>query len=346
MHFSHPEVLWGLIAVVALVVFATRREQMRAHRLASFASALMLARLAADFSPRRARLKTVLVMTALALLVVAAAGPQWGSRMVTVERQGIDVMLAVDCSSSMNAKDVKPSRLDLARLELGNLAKQLEGNRLGLVGFAGSAFVFCPLTLDISATHLFLDQLDTQAIPIPGTSLGEAIRLSAQSFPKNDANKKVIVLLTDGEDHHSDPLGAAREAAKAGITIYTVGIGNPNGEPIPEKGPDGREEFVRDASGKVVMSRLDDATLKEIAKITGGEYVHVDGASADALSPVYAGVNGAEKHQLEESLQRRFVERFQWFVLAAVCLLVLERTISTRVPVRSTSAQLARGAAR
>lgn len=342
MHFAHPEVLWGLALVAGVALIAARREKARGQRLAAFAQAPMLARMAADYSARRAALKTGLVGAALALLVVAAAGPQWGSRMVTVERQGIDVMLAVDCSSSMNAKDVKPSRLDLARLELGNLAKQLEGNRLGLVGFAGSAFVFCPLTLDISATHLFLEQLDTQSMPIPGTSLGEAIRLAVGSFPKNDANKKAIVLLTDGEDHHSDPIGAAREAAKAGITVYTVGFGNPNGEPIPEKSADGREDFVRDDTGKVVMSRLDDATLKEIAKITGGEYVHVDGTSADALSPVFAAINGAEKHQLEESMQRRYVERFQWFVLAAIGLLALERTVSTRRPVRP--APLAKGA--
>lgn len=337
MHFAHPQNLWGLLLIVAFATFAAGRERVRVQRLAAFASSPMQARLTADFSARRAALKTALVVAALALLVVAAAGPQWGTRMVTVQREGIDVMLAVDCSTSMNAKDVKPSRLELARIELSRLAKELEGNRLGLVGFAGCAYVFCPLTLDISATHLFLDQLDTGSLPIPGTAMGEAIRAAMQAFPEKDANKKVIVLLTDGEDHRSDPIGAAKEAAKAGITIYTVGIGNPNGEPIPEKGPDGREDFVRDPSGKVVMSRLDDATLKEIARLTGGTYVHVDGATADALAPILAAVGNAEKSRLEEAMQRRYVERFQWFVLAAVILLGLERLISTR---RTTGARL------
>ncbi|NDD28821.1 MAG: VWA domain-containing protein [Proteobacteria bacterium] len=342
MHFADPHQLWWLAAVLALAVFAWHREGVRARVIASFAQAPMLARLAADYSRRRALLKTSLVIVSLALLALAAAGPQWGSRMVTVERQGVDVVFAVDCSSSMNAKDVKPSRLELARQQLGQLAHQLEGNRLGLVGFAGSAFPFCPLTLDVSATRLFLEQLDPQALPIPGTSLGDALRASLQTFPKGDPNKKVIVLLTDGEDHHSDPIGVAKEAAKAGVTVHTVGIGNPNGEPIPEQQADGRVDFVRDASGKVVMSRLDESTLRDIAKLTGGTYVHVDGSSADALSPIFSAVSGAEKHLLEETMHRRYVDRYQWFVLVALVLIALERTVSTRRPTRVAAS--ARGA--
>lgn len=330
MHFAHPQQLWWLIAVAAFAVFALRREALRATLLDAFARGPMLSRLTADYSPQRARLKTLLMVAALASLVVALAGPQWGSRMVMVEREGIDVMLAVDCSSSMNAQDVKPSRLMVARRELGELVKALEGNRLGLVGFAGSAFTFCPLTLDVSATGMFLDQLDTNSMPIPGTSLGEAIRTAVQSFPKNDPNKKVLVLLTDGEDHHSKPIDAAKDAAKLGVTIYTVGIGNSNGEPIPEKDESGKSDYVRDSQGKIVMSKLDEGTLKEIASVSGGSYVHVDGAAADALSPIVSAVSGAEKHQLEETVQRRYSERFQIFVGLAVVLLAIERTLSTR----------------
>jgi len=330
MHFTHPEQLWWLVVVGVFALFAAQRERMRATLLGAFANGPMLARLAAEYSPRRARIKSMLVVAALASLVIALSGPQWGSRMVHVEREGIDVMLAVDCSSSMNAQDVKPSRLLVARRELGDLVKQLEGNRLGLVGFAGSAFTFCPLTLDVSATGMFLDQLDTNSMPIPGTSLGEAIKTAAQAFPKDDPNQKVIVLLTDGEDHHSKPVEAAKEAAKQGIKIFTVGIGNPTGEPIPEKDETGKSDYVRDASGNVVMSRLDEATLQQIASVSGGTYIHVDGTAADALEPIVAAVNGAEKHQLDETVQRRYAERFQIFIGLAVILLAIERTISTR----------------
>jgi Ca-activated chloride channel family protein len=257
--------------------------------------------------------------------------------LVTIERRGIDVVLAVDCSSSMNAEDVKPSRLAVAKRELGQLATELDGNRLGLVGFAGTAFSFCPLTLDVSATQLFLDQLDTNAMPVPGTSLGDAIHTSMQSFPAGDPNKKVILLLTDGEDHHSDPLGAAKDAARAGIVIDTVGIGNSNGEPIPETLENGQSGFVRDASGQVVMSRLDEASLKQIAKLTGGIYTHVDGTQADALAPVVAAIGGTERHRLQETVQRRHVERFQVLLLAAIVLLGLERWMTTR---RSLKGQL------
>lgn len=340
MHMSHPEQLWWLVAVAAFAAFAARREKVRAALLATFARGPMLARMTSDYSPQRASVKIVLLVAALASLVMALAGPQWGSRMVTVQRQGIDVVVAVDCSSSMNAEDVKPSRLQVARRELGDLVKQLEGNRLGLVGFAGTAFTFCPLTLDISATHLFLEQLDANSMPVPGTSLGDAIRTAMQTFPKNDPNKKVIVLLTDGEDHRSDPLGAAREAAKAGITIHTVGIGNATGEPIPERNENG-SGYVRDSDGKVVMSRLDETTLKEIARLTGGLYTHVDGTTSEALAPVVTAVNGSEKRNLAETLQRRHLERFQIFVALGLALLVLERMISTRRGTARTKEALA-----
>lgn len=330
MQFQEPGQLWWLLAVAAFGLFAARREQARRRLLAMFAEAPMLARLASDYSPGRARIGIVLLVGALASLVVALAGPQWGTRMVTVQRQGIDVVLAVDCSASMNAEDVKPSRLQVARRELGELVKQLEGNRLGLVGFAGTAFPFCPLTLDISATHLFLEQLSENVMPVPGTALGDAIRTASGLFPTDDANKKVIILLTDGEDHHSNPLEAAKEAAKAGITVHTVGIGSTAGQPIPEReGPRG-ETYVHDDAGRMVMSRLDEATLKEIARLTGGLYTRVGDTGTDALAPVVTAINGAEKGRLSETLQQRHLERFQVFIAAALALLALERMNATR----------------
>lgn len=327
---ADPRVLWGLVPLLALAIFAGRRERLRAARLAAFAEVPMLARLVGDFSEARARLKTALVLFALLVLVIALAGPQWGVHLVHIERRGIDVMFAVDCSRSMDTPDVPPSRMEVARLELGDLIKQLAGNRLGLVGFAGTAFVFCPLTLDVSATSMFLDQLNTSVMPIPGTSLGSAIRTATRAFPRGDTNKKVIVLLTDGEDHHSHPIQAARKAAKNGVAIFTVGIGTTSGQPIPERAANGTLSYLRNASGQVVLSRLDETTLRRIAKLTGGQYIHVDGTVPDALAPIVTAVNGAQKRALEETLQRRYINRFQWFVFLAILAVAIERLIPTR----------------
>lgn len=325
MRFAHPENLWSLLAVGALAVFLYLSDRRRRQHLGQFVGSAMLTRLNADYSPARAAAKLGLALAALVCLAIGLAGPQWGMQTVRVERQGVDIVIAMDCSASMQARDVKPSRMELARRELGQLIDQLEGNRLGLVGFAGSAFAFCPLTLDISATHLFLDQLDSNAMPVPGTSLGDAIRTAMDCFPAGDSNRKILVLLTDGEDHHSDPLGAAKEAAKAGITVYTVGIGNQNGEPIPAEGG-----FVQDEQGKVVMSRLDETTLQQIAKETGGKYVHVDGTSSEALAPVLSAISGTERHKLEERLQRQGIERFQILLGLALFLLAGERLLTTK----------------
>lgn len=326
MRLAHPENLWLLPAVAVLGIFLYAADRRRRRHLLDFMGPAMLARMGAQYSPARAAAKLGLALAALACLALALSGPQWGTRLVKMEREGVDVVVAVDCSTSMEARDVKPSRMAVARRELGQLIDQLEGNRLGLVGFAGSAFAFCPLTLDISATHLFLDQIDSNALPVPGTSLGDALRTAMECFPAGDSNRKIIVLLTDGEDHHSDPLGAAREAAKAGVTVYTVGIGNPDGEPIPD--PEGG--FVRDPQGKLVMSRLDEQTLRQIAKDTGGRYVHVDGTRTDSLAPVLSAIAGAERHKLQESTQHRGVERFQILLGTALLLLAAERCLTTK----------------
>ena len=329
MHLLHPLYLWWLPALALLGAYLIGDDFRRQKDLCAFVGPTMLPRLA-DYSPTRAAFKSLLVVAALSCLVIGLAEPQWGSRLVTVEREGIDVVLAVDCSTSMNAQDVNPSRMAVAQREMGELLRQLEGNRLGLVGFAGSAFSLCPLTLDVSATQLFLEQLDTNQMPIQGTSLGDAIHASLDSFPPDDPNKKVVVLLTDGEDHHSNPLEAAREAAKAGVTIYTVGIGNPTGEPIPETEGGQDHQYLRDSTGNVVMSRLDEETLRQISQRTGGLYLHVDGTQPHELAPILLSIAGTEKHKLRETTQRLSVERFQILLLAALALLGVENWLTNR----------------
>jgi len=330
MQIAHPEQLLWLIAVLAAGLALWRWEGTRRRILERFAAARMLERLAADYSQRRAYVKILLLVLGLASLVVAVAGPRWGSKVVEVENRGVDVMLAVDLSTSMDAQDLQPSRLEVARREISDLLKHLAGNRVGLVGFAGTAFVFCPLTVDAGAARLFLEQMDTSAIPTPGTSIGDAIRAALDAFPKGAGGGRVLVLISDGEDHKSDPLGAAREAAKMGVVIHTVGLGSAQGDRVPERGSDGSaSDWVRDASGNPVVSKMDEKTLREIASITGGAYVHAE-PGKDMLAPVLASINGMEKQALDSRLERRYHERYQIFVAVGLALLALERVIGVR----------------
>lgn len=331
MNFAHPQQLAWLLLLLVLAFFLWSRERLKGGLIAQFLAHPMLARLASGYNPRRAYLVLTLQMLGLGFLLVALAGPQWGSEVIKVEREGLDVLFAVDCSRSMLAEDPAPNRMAVAQRELGELMKKLQGNRLGLVGFAGAAFIFCPLTLDSSATQLFLEQLNENAIPTQGTAIGEAIRVGLTVFPKEEKkSSKVMILLTDGEDHKSDPLGAAREAAKQGVTIYTVGIGSPEGKEIPERLPDGTiGGVIHDNNGKPVVSKLGEKTLQEVAQLTGGKYLHI-GSDTDSLQPIVASVLAGERKKLESEMRLRYQARFQIFVAAGLALLVLAQLTQLR----------------
>lgn len=324
MNFGTPWALLGLVPAVFLAVFMVVRERERKRLAEAFMASPMLARLAEQYRPRQAAAVLGLRLLAVVFLVLALASPQWGSDMVKVERQGLDIFFAVDCSKSMAAQDLKPTRMDAAKRELSVLIDRLSENRMGLVGFAGSAFVFCPLTLDQGAARMFLRQLDQDAVQIPGTAMGDAIRLALQNFTEEDT-AKVIILITDGEDHHSEPLAAADEAAARGVVIYTVGVGQAQGSPIPTVSGG----YLTDKDGNTVVSKLDEETLKQIAHKTGGRYVRVDGA-VDPLEPVVDAIGSSERRALESQMVLRFQERYQIFVGLALIFLTLAQVLEQR----------------
>ncbi len=331
MNFAHPQQLAWLLALLALAAFLWTRERQKGGLVAQFLAHPMLVRLASGYNPRRAYLILTLQLLGLGFLVLGLAGPQWGSEVIKVEREGLDVLFAVDCSRSMLADDPSPSRMTVAQRELGELMKKLQGNRMGLVGFAGAAFIFCPLTLDSSATQLFLEQLNENAIPTQGTAIGEAIRVGLTVFPKDDKkSSKVMIVLSDGEDHNTDPLGAARQAAQQGVTIYTVGIGSPEGKEIPERGPDGTlNGVIHDQNGKPVISKLGDKTLQEIARLTGGKYLHI-GSDTDSLQPIVGSVLAGERKKLESQMHLRYQARFQIFLAFGLACLGLAQLLQIR----------------
>ena len=331
MRFAEPYWIFiGLFACAALATLYMRFDRRQAAALKTFAAGHLLNQLTASFSPRRRRLKRSLVLLGVGLLFVALARPQWGFRWEETTRRGIDILFAVDTSKSMLAQDVKPDRLTRAKLAVTDLVSQLEGDRIGLVAFAGTAFLQSPLTLDYDAFRQSLDALDTSIIPRGGTNVASAIREAQDAFATGSNNQKILVLITDGEDLEAQGVEAARAAAKDGLKIYTVGVGSTTGELIPVPVEGGGTEFAKDESGQLVKSKLDEAALKEIAQATGGTYQPL-GQRGEGLEAIYQqSLAPLPKQELMSRRQKVHIERFQWPLAAALACLLVDLLIGTR----------------
>jgi Ca-activated chloride channel family protein len=327
--WRQPAALWCLALVPPAALFFVWALRRRQEALERFAEARLLPTLAPDRDLRRHRWRAAMLVAVLALVIVALAGPRWGFQWEEVHREGVDVIIALDTSRSMLAEDVKPNRLERAKLAVQDLVKQLKGDRVGLVPFAGSAFVQCPLTLDYDAFAESLRAVSVGIIPKGGTALAEAITTSIGALEGHQSKHEAIILITDGEDHEGNIDAAIKEAADQGIKIYTVGIGTPDGDLIPIT-VNGQQNFLKDRRGQVVKSRLDDDTLKKIATTTDGAYVHAEGPTL-GLDTVYTDYIGKlEKRELKSAMERRFEERFQLPLAVALLLLVVEPLVGER----------------
>lgn len=298
-----------------------------------FASGHLLERLTQSVSPALRITKRILLIMAIASIFLALARPQVGFRWKEVKRKGIDILMAVDTSKSMLANDVRPNRLERSKMGIMDFVSKLEGDRVGLIPFSGTAFLMCPLTLDYDAFRQSLMALDTGIIPEVGTDLGNAIHEAEFAF-SNKANHRILILITDGEDLEGQALAAAKEAAARGMTIYTVGVGTPAGELIPLDGPGKGGAFLKDEKGQVVKSRLDEKMLRQIAEATGGLYRPL-GRQAEGLEAIYQQkLSLVPKQELAERMQRVPIDRFEWPLLFALVLLVIEFVIGDRRPSR------------
>jgi Ca-activated chloride channel homolog len=327
-----PESLWLLWLVPALLVFYIYAFRTRTRLLQRFASSAMLERLTAGLSRPRQYFKAALILVALLACVLALAEPKYGFTWEEVERKGVDIVVALDVSDSMLVEDAesggKLSRLERAKREITDLLRLLEGDRVGLVAFAGTAFLECPLTLDYGAAEVFLGAIDTDLIPLKGTALGEAIHTSLKAFEGAEHDSKAIILITDGEDHGGNALRVAEEAKEAGVRIFTIGIGRDEGAPIPT--PSGG--FRRDRRGEMILSRLDETTLKRIALETGGRYVRSVTGDVDLEQIYLQGIKATlEDQELGSRRRQRWEERFQWVLGLAILALMLEPMIAERV---------------
>ncbi len=325
MQYGHLSYLYVALAVVPLLILFYRYTWRKKRRLLEqFAGAGLLARLVPQTGSNRVRNSAMLIVVAIVFMVLALVQPKWGYHWEEVKRQGVDIVVAIDVSKSMLAQDVPPSRLDRAKREVEDLLRLLEGDRIALVGFAGSSFAQCPLTLDYGFARMTLNEIEPDIIPRGGTAIASAILKSIEAFEDTVKQYKAIILITDGEDHTGDVLRAAEEAKKNGIVIYTVGIGNPNeGALIPVVDAEGRHSFLKD-KGQVVQTKLDQVMLQKIAQTTGGKSV-MAGATGGELEEIYTeGIARMEEKELGSQRIKRYENRFQWPLAVAIALVMLE----------------------
>lgn len=313
------KLLPGVLVLGLLLLWSLRVERGRARRLAE---ARLWEKLTTRVSAGSRVLLVVLPLLALAACLLGAARPQLGARQVQVQRSGIDIIFALDTSMSMSAADVVPNRLARARREMIDFLDQLRGDRAGIVVFEGTAFLLCPLTLDYSAARLFLDTIEPGMLPVPGSNLGAAIRTSLQSFSREGNRSQAIVVLSDGEALEEDLEEPIRLAREAGVKIYTIGLGTPAGEPIPMRNDAGNVTgYKKDRAGQVVLSRLDEATLRRVAEETDGAY-HPATLGGGEVEAVLRHLEGLDRSELTAGLRTQYEERFQFFAgLALLCLM-------------------------
>lgn len=331
MQFAQPVFLTIgliLIPVVGLFLLWSRRRQRQA--INALGNDELIARLSADTNWNGRRWRTFLRLSSLALLVVALARPQWGSEVREIEQEGLQVMIALDVSQSMLAEDIKPTRLDRAKLEIADLTERLDGDEIGLTLFSGASFVQVPLTSDYLTALNYLDSAGPQVISRPGTVIGEAIRTAANAFDESLDNQKVLIVMTDGEDRETDPLAAAQEAADAGVLIYTIGFGTPEGEPVPVTNEFGEVvDYKRDQNGDVVLSQLDEATLQAIARTGQGKYYRAT-AGGSELDSLLGEIDNLQRAQLQSRFETTYIERFQIFLALSLGALLLAEFIPDR----------------
>ncbi len=323
-------IVWYLavpVLVAVVLSFVALRRRSAARR--AFAEPSLVDRIAPGAVLGRLRSRATLVVLAVLCLGLAAGRPQVGTKLGVAKRRGVDLMIALDVSDSMRARDLRPNRLEKARREAISLINLLDGDRVGLIIFSGQTFVQCPLTLDYGAASMLLSAVEPGVIPKPGTDLAAAIRGAIRAMETEPDRTKVLVIMTDGEDHGEDPLGAAAEAAEVGIRIYTIGLGSTAGEPIP-LGPDEGSGYKRDTGGQIVMSRLDEATLEDVALAADGRYFRATDTERE-LEAIAEEISKMQQGELESKMYAYYEERFQFPLGAGLAFLLAATFLPERV---------------
>jgi Ca-activated chloride channel homolog len=320
--FAHSYFFYALLLIPALTVLLVLFLVWRKRTLAKFGQSSLVMQLIPEFSGSRLVFKFILLMIALGFLIMALVDPQTGSKLEKVQRKGIDLMIALDVSNSMLAQDITPNRLEKARQAISRLIDQLDGDRIGIVIFAGKAYPQLPITTDYAAAKMFLSTINTNSVPVQGTAIGEAIEYCMNSFGSSKANKAIIII-TDGEDHEGGVMEQADKASKNGVTVYTIGMGLPEGAPIPVFSGSIQTGFKKDREGNVIVTRLNESLLQQIAAAGKGIFIRASNSDV-GLQKVLDDMNKIQKNEIENKQYSDYEDLFQYFVAASLLFLIFE----------------------
>ena len=327
--FDNIELIYLLVLIPVLFLVFIVVMNIKRKNLLRFGKSNLVRQLIPERSTFKSWLKFGLLMLVLALLITAAAGVLIGSKLEEVKREGVDIMIALDVSNSMKAEDIKPNRLERSKQFITRLIQQMGNDRIGIVVFAGNAYVHLPVTVDHSAARLFLNSIDTDIVPRQGTDIGAALDLAVKSFGDSITKHNAIIIITDGEDHEEDAISAAKNAAEKGIIVHTVGMGSPGGVPIPQYKNGNRTGFLKDNNNTTVLTKLNENILEQIADAGKGVYVRA-GSSGNELTHITNELNKMSKQEFESKVFTQYEDRFQYLIGAALLLLIIELIISEK----------------
>ena len=324
LYFANAYYLWLLLLVPVIpAVYAVVR-RLRLKRLRRFGEEKLVNALMPSWSGAKGWWRIILFTLAFACFIIGISRPLMGAKLAERETKGAEIMVCLDVSNSMLAQDYSPDRLSRAKLAISRITEKLDGDRIGLIIFAGTSFVQLPITADYVSAKMFLGNIDTKSMPVQGTAIGEAIMTAARSFSAQSEKSRAIIVITDGENHEDDPVEAARTVAEEGIKVYTIGVGSAQGQPIPMDGG-----LLKDRDGEIVVTRLDEETLKQVARAGNGAYVHA-GNEEFGLNPIVDDIRKLEDERYNSIVFEEYDEQYMYFFAAALLLFVIEMLIGER----------------
>ena len=324
IHFAYAQYLLLIFLIPVFFIVQAVLLRIRRNRIRKFGDEKLVSQMMPSYSKSKVWVRQTLYSIAFFFFVIGLARPQIGARLKEQEVKGAEIIIAIDVSNSMLAEDYSPNRLERAKLAVSRLVDKLRDDRIGLVIFAGTSFVQLPVTTDYVSAKMFLNSIDTGSIPIQGTALGDAMTTCIRSFSAQSDKSRAIILITDGENHEDDPVAAARQAAEMGIKVFTIGVGSPEGKPIPMNG-----ELLKDKDGEIVVSRLDESVLQEIAAEGNGAYVRA-GNSEFGLNPIIDDLRKLEDEKYSSVVFEEYDEQFMYFLAIALFFFVLEMLVGDR----------------
>ena len=324
IYFAQYKYLLLLLLVPVILIAHAVKLRLRRKRVERFGDPALVEELMPSYSRAKGWVNTVLFALGFFFFVIGLARPQIGAKLSEHEAKGAEIMICLDVSNSMLAEDYSPNRLERAKLAISRIVDRLQDDRIGLIVFAGSSFVQLPITTDYVSAKMFLNSIDTGSVPVQGTAIGDAVLTAARSFSSQSEKSRAIIVITDGENHEDDPVDAVRQVADMGIKVYTIGVGSLRGQPIPKDG-----ELMKDSEGNIVVSRLDEGTLQQMADAGGGAYVHA-GNEEFGLNPIVDDIKKMEAERFTSVVFEEYDEQYMYFFAIALAFFVIEMLVGDR----------------